>query len=164
MSNLILHGLYSVKDTYFQDFRRPYWVDNKNEKRPYYYLLQDQDGISWVIPLSTQAENYKQKIKKVEAKRGEGNCLYYHLGEIAGIERVFLIGDMFPIDASYVKGPFTIGGHHYVSRNKKLNAEIYSKAMRFLKLIESGVMTSRNDIMGIKKVLMNRRQNAEYIV
>lgn len=33
-----------------------------------------------------------------------------------------------------------------------------------MKLIESGVMTSRNDIMGIKKVLMNRRQNAEYIV
>ena len=58
MGGLIEHGLYSVKGKYFQDFKNPYWVDNKNEHRPYYYLLKDKDGISWVIPMSSQTSNY----------------------------------------------------------------------------------------------------------
>ena len=157
MGTLIVHGLYSVKDQYFKDFKRPYWMDNKNEKRPYYFLLQDKDGIYWVIPMSSQKENYKTKIEREESKRGKGNCIYYHTVMIDTIERVFLIGDMFPIDESYIKAPFTIGETHYVVGNKKLNSEIYSKAMRYLRLVEQGVMKSRNDILGIKTVLLNRR-------
>lgn len=164
MGNLIVHGLYSVSDKYFEDFKRPYWMDNKNENRPYYFLLQDKDGIYWVIPMSSQIENYKMKIEREEAKRGKGNCIYYHTGMIASIERVFLIGDMFPINESYIKSPFTIGENHYVVRNKSLNSEIYSKAMRFLRLIEQGVMKSRNDILGIKRVLLNMANNSEYII
>ena len=72
MGNLIVHGLYSVKDKYFEDFKRPYWMDNKNEKRPYYLLLQDKDDIYWVVPMSSQTENYKMKIEREEAKRGKG--------------------------------------------------------------------------------------------
>lgn len=160
MGNLIVHGLYSVKDKYFEDFKRSYWMDNKNEKRPYYLLLQDKDGIYWVIPMSSQTENYKTKIKREEAKRGKGNCVYYHTGMIASVERVFLIGDMFPIDESYIKAPFTIRKIHYVVGNKKLKAEIYSKAMRFLRLVEQEVIKSRNDILGIKRVLLNKAGNS----
>lgn len=29
MTDLILYGLYSIKDSYFSDFKRPYWMDNK---------------------------------------------------------------------------------------------------------------------------------------
>ena len=97
MTDLILYGLYSIKDSYFSDFKRPYWMDNKNEGRPYYYLLQDSDGVHWVIPLSSQVENYERKIVREEAKRGAGNCIYYHIGKIASAKRVFLIGDMFPV-------------------------------------------------------------------
>lgn len=164
MDKLVEHGLYSVKDKYFSDFRRTHWMDNKNEKRPHYYLLTDNDGIDWVIPMSTQVENYRAKIEKAEATRGKGNCVYYHIGEVASVERAFLIGDMFPVDSSYINAPFTIGPHHYIVQNKNLNSAIYSKAMRFLKLIEAGVMKSRNDIMGIKRVLVNRNNNAEHII
>lgn len=164
MDKLVLHGLYSVKDKYFQEFKRPYWMDNKNENRPYYYLLKDQDGIDWLIPMSTQVENYRKKIQREEEKRGEGNCIYYHIGKIASEERVFLIGDMFPIDASYVKSPYTICQTHYIVKNSKLNAVIYSKSMRYLKLVTIGKMHSRNDIVGIKRVLLNRKQNSSYMV
>lgn len=164
MGNLVEHGLYSVKDQYFRDFRSPYWMDNKNEHRPYYYLLKDRDGILWVIPLSSQTENYRAKIQREEQKRGTGNCVYYHIGKVASIDRVFLIGDMFPVDESYIKAPFTIGPVHYISRDRKLNSALYSKAMRYLKLVERGVMKSRNDIMGIKNVLLNRARNSEYRV
>lgn len=164
MSNLVIHGLYSIKDTFFSEFGKGYWVNNKNEKRPYYYLFRDQDGVCWVIPMSTQVDNYRRKIKKVEEKRGEGNCIYYHLGKIANIERVFLIGDMFPIDDTYIKNPFTINSIHYVVKNRKLNDELHRKAMRFIKLVESGAIKSRNDILGIKRVLANRKTNRDFIV
>ena len=154
MDNLVIHGLYLVKSKYFLDFKRPHWVDNKQENRPYYYLLKDKDGIPWVIPMSSQVENYKEKIERVEKNRGVGNCLYYQIGVVTSKERVFLIGDMFPICEEYIKSPFKIGHSHYVSRDKKLNSELYSKAMRYLRLIEQGVMKSRNNILDIKKELL----------
>lgn len=164
MGKLVEHGLYKIKDQYFVDFKRAHWFDNKNENRPYYYLFMDKDGVAWVIPLSSQVDNYRRKIKKEEEKRGAGNCIYYHIGVVASIERVFLIGDMFPIDDSYIRAPFTIGCQHYVSKNKKLNAEIYSKSMRYLQLVEKGVMKSRNDVLGIKRVLLNKKANSEYVL
>jgi len=162
--SLVLHGLYSVKEKYFSDFKKPYWMDNKNEKRPYYYLFKDSDGIDWLIPMSSKTENYQAKIERIEAKRGKGNCLYYHIGLIASKQRVFLIGDMFPVDKSYVKAPFTIGPAHYVVRDRKLNNVLYSKAMRYLQLVEDGQMKSRNDIMGIKRILLNKKREVAFIV
>lgn len=164
MNDLVVHGLYTVKGKYFSDFKRPYWMDNKNEHRPYYYLLKDNDGILWVIPLSSQTNNYAMKIQKVEQSRGSGNCLYYHIAPIASIDRVFLIGDMFPISEDYIKAPFTIDRRHYISRNKRVNSVVQSKAMRFLKLVEQGKIKSRNDIMGIKRILMNKRSNNSYLI
>ena len=45
---------------------------------------------------------------------------------------------------------------HYVVKDKSLNRVIYSKAMRFLNLVESGVIKSRNDILGIKRELLGK--------
>lgn len=158
MTDLVFNGLYTIKNKYFSDFKCSYWLDNKNENRPYYYLIKDKDDILWVIPLSSQTENYTRKIQREEAKRGSGNCLYYHIAPIASNDRVFLIGDMFPISREYIRAPFTISKQHYVIRNKKLNSAIYSKAMRFLKLVEQGLIETRNDIMGIKQVLLEQRE------
>lgn len=156
MKNLTLHGLYTMKDTYFTQYGKGYWVDNKNENRPYYYALKDSDGIDWLIPMSTQVATYSAKIQKVEASRGAGNCIYYHIAKIASIERVFLIGDMFPVSPFHVKAPFTIGRVHYVVQDKKLNNALYSKAMRYLQLVSSGKMHSRNNILGIKNEIMRK--------
>lgn len=156
MSTLIEHGLYKIRDQYFSDFKGS-WSDNKNERRPYYYLFEDKDGIPWMIPLSTQVSNYKQKMLNIEAQRGKGNCIYYHFGPIASIERVFLIGDMFPVDIQYIKGPFIINSQQYICRDKALNRAIYSKAMRYLNLVETGVMKNRYDILGIKHTLLEKR-------
>ena len=87
------NGLYKVKNDYFTDFKNPYWIDNKNENRPYYYAVTDSDGMCWLIPLSSSVENYKAKITKEENRRGVGNCLYYHIGIISGEDRVFIISD-----------------------------------------------------------------------
>lgn len=154
---LVEHGLYKVKDRYFTEFGNGYWVDNKQEGRPYYYLFQDTDGVDWVIPISSQVDNYKRKIAKEEKKRGVGKCIYYHIGLVASKERVFLIGDMFPIDERYIKAPYRIRDCHYVSKNKALNTALHRKATKNLLLVERGVTYSRNDIMGIKQKLISDR-------
>lgn len=84
---LVAHGLYTVKDRYFTEFGNGYWVDNKQEGRPYYYLFQDTDGVDWVIPISSQVDNYKRKIAKEEKKRGVGKCIYYHIGLVTSLDK-----------------------------------------------------------------------------
>ena len=99
----------------------------------------------------------KREIENIEKRRGRGNCTYYHIGKIATKERVFLISDMFPITSEYIKNPFFIGQIHYIVKDESLNRVIYSKAMRYLSLVEGEKISSRNDIMGIKAALLAKR-------
>ena len=106
MSILVANGLYKLKDCYFTEFGNALMMDNKQESRPYYYLYQDPEGIDWAIPLSSQVNNYRRKIAAIEAKRGKGKCVYYYIGKIASVDRVFLItrrhGSMAVVIAVYV--------------------------------------------------------------
>jgi len=147
-----VNGLYKINAKYFVDFPSEHWMENKSG-RPHYFCIADTDGIIWMIPLSTQTANYKEKIKREELKRGAGNCIYYHVGIISGKERVFLISDMFPVTGDYIIGAYVISGTPYIVKDKKIISSVHSKAMRYLKLIESGVMRNRNAIMEIKQKL-----------
>ena len=158
MVNPVVHGLYIIKDQYFEDFPRPHWVNNKNENRPYYYLLKDKDDILWVIPLSSRVDNYVERIRRLEEKHGKGKCVYYHIAPIASQDRVFLIGDMFPVSEEYISRPYTIDEECYVVKNTNTISAVRSKAMRYLKLVEK-TKKDRNNIMEIKRVLLNRRNN-----
>ena len=158
MERLIENGLYKVQDRYFVEFSNKYLIQNKCENRPFYYLLKDHDGIDWAIPLSSQVENYKKKIAREEQKRGEGNCIYYHIGEIASRERVFLISEMIPIDESYIKEPFLIDRPHYISRNQNQNRKVRSKAMRYLQLLKSGRLSDTAGRIMIRDKLLERRK------
>ncbi len=151
-------GLYTVKDDYFRDFPNSYFKDNKNERRPYFYLFKDKDDILWMIPMSSKVETYRPKIEREEAKRGKGNCDLFYIGVVSGIERVFSICDMFPITEDYIRAPFTISNVHYIVKNKSLNQAIYSRAMRFLALVQSGKMHSSTNIMEIKRQLLARKR------
>ena len=82
---LVAHGLYTVKDRYFTEFGNGYWVDNKQEGRPYYYLFQDTDGVDWVIPISSQVDNYKRNCERREkARRRQMYLLSYWIGCFEG--------------------------------------------------------------------------------
>lgn len=49
-------GLYIISDQYFLDFPNERYMDNKKESRPHYYAIRDNDGIFWMIPLSSKVE------------------------------------------------------------------------------------------------------------
>lgn len=154
MDSLTEFGLYKLSDAYFERFKNPYMIQNKSENRPFYYLFKDPDGVDWLIPLSSQVNNYQLKIQRIEKKRGIGNCVYYHIGAIAGQPRVFLIGDMLPVTIEYIKAPFFISSVPYIVRDAKLNSAVYSKAMRFYKLLSSGKIKPYVDVLSIKSALI----------
>lgn len=152
--DVINYGLYNIKDIYFEDFRSDYFTDNKCENRPHYCTFTDKKGIIWFIPLSTQTEAYAEKIRKDE--ENHGSCLFYHIGKINGVNRVFLIGNMFPVTADYIKKPYTIGNTHYVVGNKELIKQIHKKAVRYLTLVEYKKLKPKVDIMKIKAELYKK--------
>ena len=57
-------GLYIISDQYFLDFPNERYMDNKKESRPHYYAIRDNDGIFWMIPLSSKVEKCRVKIEK----------------------------------------------------------------------------------------------------
>ena len=113
------YGLYRVSDIYFNDFESKYFCDNKNENRPHCCAFKESNGTIWLIPLSTRTSNYRDKIDKDEKRSKDGKCLFYHIGTIAGEEKVFLIGNMFPVSNKYIKSEYTISGIHYVIKEEK---------------------------------------------
>jgi hypothetical protein len=146
------NGLYKIKDEYFSDFPHEKHIHNK-AGRPFYYAVKDTSGVYWLIPMSSQVENFRQKIDNVEQKRGVGNCIAYHIGVIMGKPRVFRICDMLPVTARYIDGEFTLDGRGYVVKDKALITAISRKARDFIKQMELGRMYSQVGALEIREAL-----------
>ncbi|MCL2662363.1 MAG: hypothetical protein FWE83_03430 [Oscillospiraceae bacterium] len=155
---MVENGLYKVKDQYYIDFPHDMHIQQKGG-RPFYYAVKDNFGVYWLIPLSSQVDVYRQKIEAVEAKRGKGNCITYHIGIIANQERAFRICNMIPVSDEYVDGEFEINGSHYVVGDLKLIREISIKSRNYIKQVELGRMYSQVDALSIRKKLLVVNQN-----
>ncbi len=152
--DIVTYGLYSVSDTYFSDYASEWFCDNKNENRPYYISFIDKSGVIWLIPLSSQVQNYKAKIDNDKNKYGD--CLFYHIGVIHGSEKAFLIGNMFPISDEYIKKPYTYSNVHYIVKDQQLIKDIRKRATKFLLLVEQGKLKPHVDILSIRNDLLNK--------
>lgn len=157
---MVENGLYKVNDKYYVDFPHEKHIHIK-DGRPFYYAIRDGYGVYWLIPLSSQINEYRQKIEAVESKRGKGNCLSYHIGIIANQERVFKICDMIPIIDEYIEGEFIFNGLHYVVKDKKLIKEISIKSRNYIKQLELGRMYSQIEALQIRKKLIERITGTE---
>ena len=154
--NLVPYGIYKVKDQYFRDFPSPNdrYVHNKSENRPYYLAIQDQNGIIWLLPMSTQVEKYRAKIAADECKYDE--CITCFLMPYMSGERAVLIGNMIPVTEEYIKGEFTIARQHYVVKNQRVIREIKKRASKYLTLVRQGRMKPCVDILAIEQELIRR--------
>ena len=149
------HGLYIISDKFFERFPRDEWVSNKSQSRPFYFAIR-KDDLLWMIPLTTKTDKIKEKIKRIEEKKGEGKCLYYDVGLIAGIERGFKIGDIFPITEEYIVRAYTIKEKPYVVQDKNLIERIERKAKSFINMVENGWIKSSINIVEIKAELLRK--------
>ncbi|MCL1820765.1 MAG: hypothetical protein FWG36_08935 [Oscillospiraceae bacterium] len=155
---MIESGLYKIKDKYYSDFPHENHIRIKGG-RPFYYAVKDNHGVYWLIPLSSRTDKYKRKIEVVESKRGKGNCLIYHIGMIAGKEKVFRICNMIPITDEYIAGEFVFDGIHYIVKDKKLVREISEKSRNYIKQLELGRMFSQIDALRIREMLITNFEN-----
>ena len=147
------NALYKINDKYYQDFPHEKHIEIKNG-RPFYYVIEDRSGIYWFIPLSTQVDEFKEKINKEEEKRGIGNCLMFHIGIVANREMVFRICDMIPVTDEYIAGEFIKYGRHYVVEQESLIRELSRKSRNFIKQLELGRMRSQVDALEIRDKLL----------
>lgn len=145
------HGIYILKDSYYDIYNNGRMMDNKQQSRPH-YLAIEINGILWMIPLSSKVEKYKEKIQEQESTGHE--CLYYHIGKIAGRECAFLIGNMIPVTKSYISREYTISGIPYVVKDRDLNRKILKKAKRFLLLVRQKRIKPYVDILKIERDLI----------
>lgn len=156
-------GLYVVKDSFFSDFPNPEWKYNKRG-RPNFLAIRDNDSIFWMVPLSSQVDTYRGKIKKSEERYGEGNCVYYHIGRVAGGERAFLITKMFPVTEEYIERAYSINGKPYISKTKNLNEEIRAKVIKYQALVKAGAILDERKIFEVKDKLLKTKGNFTYKV
>lgn len=147
--NIVEHGLYLIKDEFFQAFPSKTWMWNKKEQRPHYYAVNIK-GLLWMIPMSTKADKYKAKIQKVESKYGPGNCVYYHLGVIAGTVRAFIVSGAFPVTRDYVLKTYDVRNQPYIVQDTRLNRALRSKLVRYIRLLEQGKLRDQNGVLGIR--------------
>ncbi len=148
-------GIYIISDDFFKRFPQYSWSDNKNESRPYYYAIRDKDGLLWMIPITSKVVKIQKRIDREESKRGAGNCIFYHIGLIAGQVRGFNIGNMFPVTEKYILHNYTIKNIPYFVKDKKLKDEIRAKANKYLSLVNSHSITPSIDVLSIKKELLS---------
>ena len=150
---MVINGLYKISDKYYEDFPNKNHIHIK-DGRPFYYAIWDSRGIYWLIPLSTQVDSFKEKITKVEAKRGQGRCLIFHIGVVAGQEMAFRICDMIPVTDYYIAGEFVKYGKHYVVQQENLIRDLTQKSRNYIKQIELGRMHSQVDALKIRDRLL----------
>ena len=138
---VILHGFYTLKDSFFELVDDPYLKSNKDGNRPFYYCIEDvycEKHIYWMIPLSSKVEKYKAIIekKKISGKPCDG---LYVCNMPNGKESVFLIQDIFPVTEVYIEREYTLGGRHLVLPYKKDIDVIEKKAKKVMSLVNRGI-------------------------
>jgi len=120
--------------------------DGKKHGRPCFYAFNDKKNplIFWCVPISSKVDKYKwiynQKLKK-QHERGiiTPKCNTIRFGEVMGVEKAFLIQNMFPIINKYI-GDIYINRLTQIAVRIPLNTErdIISHADEVLRLVRSG--------------------------
>lgn len=156
MKEIEIAGLYIIKDEYFSDFPNSKYMDNKGENRPHYYAIRDNDGLLWMIPISSKVEKFKAKIADVEAKTGKGKCFLFAIAPISGRERALVISEMFPVTEEYILRPYTVNGKPLIIQSTEVQRTIKTKSFRFLKMVNQGLVKSPLNVMETKRRLLTK--------
>jgi hypothetical protein len=157
---MVERGFYTVSNLFFNVFPDPYLKNSKGERRPFYFAIQDnKTGLYWLVPMSSRTEKYK----KILIKKTAGGKSYdgLHICMLDnGVENVFLLQDMFPIERSYIKGKYTVNGNHLKLTSDAEAKEVLSKAKRVLAMLHRGYSFTPTspDVIRIEEALLKQRK------
>jgi hypothetical protein len=154
---------YYINDQYFIDFQDSYLMKNKEtingqaHDRPCFYAFEDTNtGLFWMIPFSSQVSKYRiyynQKVTKYK------QCDTIAFGYVLGCEKAFLIQNMCPITATYIKNEYidkSTNSPVRISRN--FEHELVTKAKRVLALQRKGIKLIFPDVLSIEAKLLEQK-------
>ena len=139
----------------------PYLKGNKEQNRPHYYCFEDsENGIYWMIPLSSRIDKYQRIIDKRLAAGKPCDTLY--IVELDNNRKnVFLIQDIFPITADYIEREYTIAGNPMMLTSEHVAREIEKRARRVVGLLKRGIKftPTQPDIAAILAFLKARQDS-----
>lgn len=154
-------GFYIIKDDFFAEVNGPYLKGNKEQNRPHYYCFEDsENGIYWMIPLSSRVDKYQRIIDKRLAAGKPCDTLY--IVELDNNRKnVFLIQDIFPITADYIEREYTIAGNPMMLTSEHVAREIEKRARRVVGLLKRGIKftPTQPDIAAILAFLRARQDS-----
>lgn len=161
---------YFVADSFFKDFPDPNLMKNKiavngkRHDRPCFFAMIDktQEGLFWLIPISSRVEKYKGIYAKKVQRYGKCNTICF--AKVLGRESAFLIQNIFPITQKYISNT-------YIDRNT-LNAvtisddeakKIINNAHDVLKLHNRGINIIFPKVDTIRNTLIKQLHSKEQI-
>lgn len=154
-------GFYIIKDDFFAEVNDSYLKGNKEQNRPHYYCFEDsENGIYWMIPLSSRIDKYQRIIDKRLAAGKPCDTLY--IVELDNNRKnVFLIQDIFPITADYIEREYTIAGNPMMLTSEHVAREIEKRARRVVGLLKRGIKftPTQPDIAAILAFLKARQDS-----
>ena len=154
-----MNGFCFLQDQYFIDFPDKGLMGNhaqiggKRHDRPCYFWMRDNKNqdILWLVPVSTKVQKYTEIMnKKIDRY---GFCDTIVIGKVAGRDNAFLIQNMCPVTANYIRNQYVLNGQP-VRITADLQQEIHAKARRTLKKYEKTKAIIFPDIDKIKAALI----------
>lgn len=146
--------VYHIKSEFFDLAKDDMLMKNHEGKatRPHYFCLKnEEDGIIWMIPMSSKVQKYKvvveSKIKKYK------QCDTIVIGNYRGKDHAFLLQNMFPITEKYIDHIDTVKGRA-IRVAAETRREIVSKVNKIFILKEKGINLIFPDVDRIKRVLL----------
>lgn len=131
--------------------------------RPHYYAIKDakNNGLYWMIPISSQTEKFERVIQKKIEKYGKCNTII--IGKFAGKQNAFLIQNAFPIISKYF-------AHVHVIENKpvQIHKELAKKLQTNLKdvlaLRKRGINLFFADIDRIMELMIKEMEKQDKMI
>lgn len=145
---------YFIKDEFFQKFNNYDLMQNKESgnKRPCYFCFKDKSNpeIIWFVPISSKVEKYKKiQENKLKTRRKVYNFVF---GQVMGIEKVFLIQNIFPTTKEYILEKYIMNGKE-VNVSNVLKRQVVETAETVIELAKIGVNIPFYDIISLKNTL-----------
>ena len=137
---------FTIHDKEHKLMRNKEMINGTAHGRPCFYAFSDKKNplIFWCVPISSQIDKYKvvynQKITRQKEKGIKTpKCNTICFGEVMGIQKVFLIQNMFPIIDKYINEIYINQQTHTAVRiPQNMEREIIFNAEKVLKLVWSG--------------------------
>ena len=132
-------------------------IVGNHHDRPCYYVFTDENGIHWMIPLSSQLDKYHKIFDKNVEKRGYCNSIIFE--NVLGHEKAFLLQNMFPVTDEYIREQYTKENHEVKIRYKtEILLEKYAK--RIIKKARIGVKNTFTNIMHMEQKLLEKKKSS----